>query len=58
MEKAQVNHKKIYQSLGTIKNCLVELTENYLTLSKETKHSGGLITKLSSEINTFLQDVS
>lgn len=39
---------KIYQAVNTIKTSLMELSENYLALSKENKHSGGLISKLSS----------
>jgi len=34
MEKSQINHKKIYQSINTIKSSLMELSEDYLHLSK------------------------
>jgi flagellar biosynthesis chaperone FliJ len=58
MEKAQTSHIKIYQAVVTIKTSLTELSENYLTLSKENKHSSGLISKLTYELTDFLQDVS
>jgi uncharacterized coiled-coil DUF342 family protein len=58
MEKAQTNHMNIYQAISTIKVSLTELSENYLSVSKENKHSSGLISKLSCEITDLLQDVS
>jgi F0F1-type ATP synthase membrane subunit b/b' len=58
MEKAQANHMKIYQAIATVKASLTELNENYLAISKESKHSGGLISKLTCEITDILQDVS
>lgn len=58
MEKAQANHMKIFQAVVAIKTSLTELSENYLALSKEGKHSGGLISKLTYEITDLLQDVS
>jgi hypothetical protein len=58
MERAQANHMKIYQAIVIIKTSLTELSDNYLSLSKENKHSGGLISKLTFEVTNFLQDVS
>lgn len=57
MEKAQNCHKKIYQGAAMVKANLNELSENYMSLFKESKYSGTLIGKVHSEVNKFLQEI-
>lgn len=55
MEKAQLTYKKMYQAITTVKESLLELSNNYLGLSRDNKHSGKLINKLHFEVNELFQ---
>ena len=57
MERAEENHRKIYEAVQVIRKSIADLNDNYLQLSKENKHSGGLISEITSQMNHFLQDL-
>jgi chromosome segregation ATPase len=58
MERAQQTYKKIYQAANSVKENLLDLSDNYLSLTKTNKHSGKLINKLQAEINELFQKIS
>lgn len=51
MKKAQNGLKKMHQAMSLAKESLVELTENCVSVCKEGKQSGLLVTKLQYELN-------
>jgi len=51
MKKAQSGLKKMHQAMSLAKESLIELSDNCVTVCKEGKQSGLLISKLQYEIN-------